>query len=157
MNSEAQMTSLVDLIDRLIEPVEPAPVSMMPQTWAWAVLGLGILAVLAFAVWWVWRRHRTNAYRGAALRELRAAPHDAAAIAAILRRTALAAYPRSQVAGLAGEDWLHFLDQQIAGDGFVAGPGRIVATAPYDETKAEPGLFELAERWIRRHRSEGAT
>lgn len=151
------MESLTGLIGRLVEPPQPPPVAMTPQTAGWAVLAGLLIGALAWAGWRAWRRWRANAYRRAALAELRAAGDDPAAIAAILRRAALAAWPRPQVASLTGADWLHFLDATGGGGSFHDGPGRVLARAPYCAgTPPSPGLAELAALWIRRHRVEAA-
>lgn len=154
MNGEAAPLNLIDLLDRLIEPPEPIPVSMMPQTWGWAALGLILLAACTIVAILLWRRYRANAYRRDALRELEGVRDDPAAIAAILRRTALAAYPRRDVAGLAGDDWLRFLDARVSGNGFFEGPGQLVAVAPYRTIGAEPALYAVVRGWIVRHRPE---
>ncbi|MCB1402572.1 MAG: DUF4381 family protein, partial [Rhodobacteraceae bacterium] len=66
-------TTLIDLLDRLVEPPEPAPMPMTPQTWGWAVLAAALALALAWIAWRAWRRWRANAYRRAALAELAAA------------------------------------------------------------------------------------
>ena len=146
-------TTLIDLLDRLAEPAEPPPVSLVPETIGWlllAVLAAGL--VFWFAVATV-RRRRANAYRREALGLLSAAGDDGAAVAAILRRTALAAYPRERVASLAGAEWLAFLDRTGGeGAGFSSGPRACLAAAPYrDGDAAVPGLGAAAARWVRRH------
>ena len=79
----------------------PPPVSFWPGTPAWFVL-FAVLAVLSlWLAWRAWRRWRANGYRREALRAVRAARRPAE-IAAILKRTALAAWPREAVAGLSG-------------------------------------------------------
>lgn len=148
--------SLIGLIEQLMEPTEPSPISMVPQTWGWVVLALLLLVVLAYGIWrWI-RFRRANAYRRAALHMLADAGDDPDRIASILRRTALAAYPRVAVASLSGSDWLKFLDDQVGGDAFSAGTGRRLATEPYRPTGPDPRLRPLAENWIRKHR-RGAT
>ncbi len=154
MNGEAKPVTLLDLLDRLIEAPDPPPVSMMPQTWGWAVLALILLATCIFVAIHMRRRYRANAYRRYAIKELEATRDDPAAIAAILRRTALAAYPRRDVAGLTGDDWLRFLDARVAGKDFLEGPGRLVAAAPYRATQSEPALSAVAKDWIVRHQRE---
>lgn len=154
MNDEPEPVTLLGLLGRLIEAPEPPPVSMMPQTCGWAVLGLILLAACIFVAIHMWRRYQANAYRRYAIEELDAARDDPAAIAAILRRTALAAYPRRDVAGLAGDDWLRFLDAQVSGKDFLEGPGRLVAAAPYRNTRNEPALYAVVKNWIVRHRPE---
>lgn len=154
--AETPTVDLVTLIDRLAEPPEPAPISMLPQTPGWLVFGGLCLLALAW-LGWRWRAHRrANAYRRAALAELQGAGDDPTAIAEVLRRTALAAWPRERVAGLHGAAWLEFLDRSGAG-GFTDGPGRVIARAPYQgAAEPAPGLNELAARWIRDHRVERA-
>ncbi len=147
------VTSLVDLLDRLILPPEPAPVPMTPETAGWWILG----AVLLVGLGWVLRRGiadwQANAYRRAAVRELDTVGEDPAAIAAIMRRTALAAWPRDEVAGLTGEDWVTFL--RDSGD-FPERMARTLAQAPYTPgIEADEGLSLAAEAWIRHHRREG--
>lgn len=148
--------NLVDLMDRLIEPREPAPVSLMPETAGWAVLGVAMLAALLWGVRRLALRRRANAYRRAALAALDRAGDDPAAIAAILRRTALAAWPRERVAGLAGAEWLRFLDATGGAGAFSEPPGDALARAPYAEHAPVPGLKAVAARWVRRHRPEAA-
>lgn len=155
MNGEddtRDVKNLVDLIDRLAEPGEPAPVSMVPATAGWTVLAVLLALAVLWLLWWGVRRWRANAYRRAALAELAAAGDDPAAITAILRRTALAAWPRTRVASLHGEEWLRFLDATARGGGFVDGPGAVLAEAPYRSTGPAPGLGDLAGSWVRRHR-----
>jgi hypothetical protein len=148
-----QAGNLIDLLDQLVEPPAPPPVAMTPQTAGWAVLAVLLVLFLAWLGWRFWRRWRANAYRRAALAELDAAGDDPAAIAAILRRTALAAWPRERVAGLTGPDWLRFLDATGGGDGFETGAGQALTFATYSVAPGPtPGLAELAGHWIRRHR-----
>ena len=151
-----EIVNLVTLIDRLAEPPEPAPVSMMPQTAGWTVLAVLLVLALAWLVRYAVTRWRANAYRRAALAELEAAGDDPAAIAVILRRTALAAWPRERVASLHGRDWLRFLDVTGGGGGFAEGSGAVLAGAPYraDAAAPAPGLRELAAHWVRCHRVE---
>ncbi|MGI9508438.1 MAG: DUF4381 domain-containing protein [Geminicoccaceae bacterium] len=154
MSEDLTKLNLVELLD-LLEPVpEPQPVSLWPETVGWIWLGIGLIA---FAAWlvrrWVLDR-RANAYRRAALQAIEAAGDNVSTIALILRRTALAAFPRTEVAGLYGDDWLAFLDRTYGGSGFREGPGRAIAKCPYAEAGEEANLAPLAVEWVRRHRRD---
>lgn len=146
--------SLVDLLD-MLEPIqEPPAISMWPQTQGWVFLGL---AVLVLVVWLglKWREHRrANAYRRAALVELARAGDDPIAIAAILRRTAMAGFPRVDVAGLSGETWLAFLDRTYGGAAFMTEIGRQMVAAPYQAAAPTSisGLAAIAQDWVHSHR-----
>ena len=154
MSDEFQGLGLVELIELLEEVPEPPPVAMTPQTPGWIVLGVIVAALLFLALRWAVRRHREEAYRRAALRELDEAGDDPAAISNVLRRTALAAYPREQVAGLAGPDWLAFLDRSYEGAGFADGAGKVFAIVPYKAIASDPAAAKLARSWIKGHRRD---
>ena len=101
--------------------VAPAPVSWLPQTWGWAALAIAF--GLALFVWLIraLRRYRRNAYRREALRLLDVAAEDIRnspiseaclqEVAELLKRTALAAWPREKIASLSGPDFARFLTQ----------------------------------------------
>ncbi len=147
-------TNLVDLLDQLVLPPEPEPVSMIPQTAGWAILALLAVGAGLFALF-LWRGQRQrNAYRAEALAALQTG-QDAASVAAVLRRCALVAYPRDEIAALSGADWLAFLDKTEGGTAFSAGPGQVLATAPYrEEGEADPGLMDAARHWVRAHKGQ---
>ena len=108
-------------------------------------------------LWWVhWQR---QAYRRAGLRELRERAAALVDLAALLKRVALVAYAREQVAALSGNAWLTFLDRTGGTARFTQGPGAVLA-----EVSSRPGLgatldpkqgaalISTAWDWIRRHR-----
>jgi len=130
----------------------PDPVSMAPQTWGWYATFVVALLVLAALSWFAARRRRAGRYRRAALAEL-ATLQDPAQIASLVKRVCLAAFPRTEVAALSGEDWLRFLDATIDGSPFTTGPGRVLAEHYGRETVAVGPLDETVRHWIRRHRA----
>lgn len=150
-----ETVNLVDLIDMLVPPAEPERISLVPQTAGWlAVLAVGVSVALIVIRAWV-RRRRAERYRRDAVDLLAASGNDPVAIAAIVRRTALAAFPRADVASLSGAAWLAFLDRTGGGSDFSKGAGRALAEAPYRRACVAPdALSAVAERWVRTHRRE---
>ncbi len=152
MNEEFQGLNLVELID-LLEPVpEPPPIAMTPQTPGWIVVGMVGALLVFYVVRWARRRWKANAYRRAALSALNAATTPSE-IAEIVRRTAMMAFPREQVAGLTGDKWLAFLDSSYPGSAFATGDGRSIATAPYRSEPSTPQLLSAARDWVRQHKA----
>ncbi|UWQ89637.1 DUF4381 domain-containing protein [Rhodobacteraceae bacterium M382] len=147
--------NLVELLD-MLEPIPvPDPISMWPATQAWTWLGAVVLGMALWGAWRVFQRWQANAYRRAALAELVQVGDDPAAIAAVLRRVALVAFPRKQVAALVGAEWLAFLDQTCDGAGFASATGAALVRAPYTDEQSDPNLKSLARHWIRFHRTGG--
>jgi hypothetical protein len=98
--------SLENLRDIAVPPSVPW---WPPAPGWWGVFAL--LAAVAMLVllraFWKWR---AAAYRRAAIRELRSAT-SVVEIAEILKRTALCAYPREDIAALSGRAWCQWLGQ----------------------------------------------
>jgi hypothetical protein len=156
-------------LENLHEILLPEPASWMPQTIGWyAVFGI----VLLVTGWWVYgrlRRFRTNRYRRLALAELTVIERELqqpekrtkalAEIPVLLKRTALSAYPRTDVADLSGEKWLAFLDKTIGNRKFREGEGRLLPELAYapgaristlpDETIGK--FLQLVHLWIKKH------
>ena len=112
----AAQASIVQLADVAV----PAPVSWMPQTIGWQVLGVLLVIAALVAAWRMVRRYLRNRYRREALAEMRAleqrwegtadgAAKLLAALPPLLKRCALAAWPREEVAGLSGQRWVDFM------------------------------------------------
>ena len=158
MNDEKyQGLNLPQLLDLLHDIVVPEVVSWLPQTRGWWVLIAWVLAVAVLAiVKWV-RYRRRNAYRREALDLIDQIDLDAdgaaAAVAGIVKRTALVVYPRNDVAALYGEDWARFLVQSARNDGHVSKGAGLIADAAYRPGVAAGDVAEPAKRWIRVHRA----
>jgi hypothetical protein len=159
--TEAALRSLHDI-------AIPTPVSWMPQTWGWMVLGLILLAGL-MTVFLLWlRRCRANAYRRKARRildgiEIRIRNPETRQgaireLARLLKRTALAAWPRDQVASLSGAAWVRFLDGHAEGDAGHA-LARLLDDFEYRGGSSVDGLSQkvsddivaAVRRWIEHH------
>lgn len=153
--------SLSQLLDLMHDLVRPEPIAWTPQTIGWVVVGVWLLVVLIIVIWHriqVWRHNR---YRREAITELRAleaqqelAPQAlASAIATLVKRTALAAYEREQVADLYGTEWAEFLRQSSANDRIVDKSAEALSNAAYTRDANGAELVKPARRWIRVHRA----
>lgn len=149
-------------LSNLRDIVLPPPVPYWPPAPGWLILGAALLAcllTLAARLAAAWRR---NAYRRAALRELDAIgsaedPESAQRISTVLKRAALVAFPREEVARLTGEAWRAFLDRTGGTNAFVAGPARRLTEISLGAAAGAdgPAIAAAAKNWISRHRTEG--
>lgn len=152
--------NLPDLMALMHDLVWPEPVAMVPQTHGWWVLMGWSLAVIWMIARRLLLRRRAGRYRRQALAQLKSIaagagddPTSAAAqIAGLLKRTALAVYPREQVASLYGVDWADFLSETCGGDAAVERAAGQFAAAPYRGDVDGRELVGPARRWIKRHR-----
>ncbi|MDW6022885.1 DUF4381 domain-containing protein [Mesorhizobium sp. BAC0120] len=163
---EQTRTALHSLADITLPP----PVPWWPQTWGWAVLALFLLALAALALWRWLHHRRVNRYRREALAELallerqidRPEQRSAAvrALPELLKRVALAAWPRGEVASLTGERWVEFLKDNAGG---APVPAELVTLLKQGEYASGKSLIDVTEHqlvaltqaargWIEGHR-----
>lgn len=119
----------------------PEAISWWPLAPGWWVLIAVALLGLGFLLRQWLRARARGAARRYALQQLNVIADDfdehrnpvsfGASLSELLRRTMLAYAPRANVAGLTGEDWLHWLDRDLAQPVFANGPGRQLLDLPY--------------------------
>jgi hypothetical protein len=158
--NEYEGLDLPQLLDLMHDLVEPAAVLWTPQTVGWLVTALWLVAMVwlvARRVFLSWRRNR---YRRAALAELKSIEKrawqgqtTAEPLAVLLKRTALAAYPRKDVANLYGAEWADFLRTSCRRDRVVEQSADELATAAYRQDVDATTLIRPARRWIEAHRA----
>jgi hypothetical protein len=148
-----------DALSGLADIAVPDPVSWSPQAWGfWVLAGALVVAALVLAVRRA-RRFAANRYRREALRECAALEGrlDAegrratalAELAVLLKRTALSAWPRAEVAPLSGRAWIDFLRRHGARARVDERMARLLDAAEY-----QPGLLasvspQEARAWAR--------
>ena len=142
MNSEPySLSNLRDIV------VPDPPPFWPPAPGVWVVLGI-VTAVVLIVCWRFHAAWKRNAYRRAGLALLGGAT-SAHGFAVILKRVALAVFPREQVASLYGKDWVAFLNMTCSRSDF----SEVRTTDPSAEASQE--LIALAGIWIRHHRVPG--
>ena len=144
-------------LENLRDIVTPAPVSWWPFAAGWWVLVVVACLALAFGSWRIWQRWRKNAYRREALAMLERAA-SVTELASLLKRTALGAYPRCEVASLTGAAWCRFLIQS----GGVPMPQDVSDELTRglfmeEHSDATESVRSYAMTWVRRHRQESAS
>ena len=124
--------------------IPEAPSFWPPAPGVWIASGI-VVVLLIFAGWRFHAARKRNAYRKAGLKFLQSAKtsHD---VAVVVKRVALAVFPRERVASLYGNDWVDFLCESCPGHQFSA------MRSSDASSEASEELVELARLWIRRHR-----
>ncbi len=122
----------------------PDSASFWPLAMGWWVLFFLILLSTSWLIIKVIKRAKQRKYRRiifskfSTLEEkLKTNPSNTniAEVNTLLRQLAITYYPRSEVASLAGGDWLQFLDKSGDTHEFSRGAGRILIEAPYQLDK----------------------
>lgn len=152
--------NLPQLLELMHDLVRPEPVSWMPQTPGWWIALAWSIAVIVILLWHRYRAWRRNRYRREALATLRSIEANsvdekqvAGQIAILLKRTALAAYSREEVAQLYGSEWAQFLCEAASNDPIIGQSAEQLATAAYRADSDGKALIAPARRWIKMHRA----
>ena len=144
----------------------PQAVADWPPALGWWLLAGLVLFGLVWFMRALYRRYQSNAYRRFAQRELTAivAEHattqDArralSALQFLMKRVAMTAFNRAEVAALTGVAWTQFLDATSATSQFSLGPGELLIDGPYEATQDHSSqeltaLFSLCAEWLKNH------
>lgn len=144
----------------------PLAISWWPPAPGWWVLGLLVISGLIMLSCYViryWQRTRAKRQALQLLSQYEAeytlqgdAVKSAGNISSLLRRVALAYYPRQQVAGLQGKEWIDFLNSHARAADFSPLTANLLEL-PYQNANSQPvdlqDLFKLANHWIKQRGS----
>jgi len=138
----------------------PAPIGWWPLAPGWYLLLVIVLLLLGLVFYFLRRAQRHKRAKLQALQLLHRyeqeyqteanSQQSSMKVSELLRRVALAYYPREDVAGLQGDAWLSFLARTSKGIDFKALSAYLLALhyQPAKEVDLEP-LFLNARRWIK--------
>ncbi len=142
----------------------PAAPVLWPPAPGWWIVAAILIALLAWMSVVALRRFRIRRQRQHVLAALASlerelarerTPAALARISVLLRRLALMRFPRQRVAALTGLAWLRFLDETGGNGRFAEGPGRALATGPYQRSLPSDldatGLVALVREWVTRN------
>ena len=139
------MNDTDDLLTQLRD-IQPPGVGIMPAPGWWILVVLGLL--LGAVSFYLYRRYQRKGWQREAFLELEQLRSGLGNVppartlsqtSTLVRRVALAARPRSDVASVHGEAWLNLLDSIVGKPLFKDGFGRLLETGPY---QANPSLGE---------------
>lgn len=141
----------------------PDPVGVWPPAIGWWLLVL-IGIVLFIAALKGWRSYQQKwRYRRSALRQLNTefkqwqqqsnTDTTLYAMLALLKRTAITAYPQAAVGSLSGEQWLLFLDSHTTKPCFTPELQQTISQSLYQpQVEADiPKLYLACQQWIKQH------
>jgi len=147
-------------LQNLNDVVSPAPVPWWPLAPGWYLLAAAVFALTAWLAVRAVRAWLRNRYRREALGQLAElksvqSPSAWREVPALMKRTALACFPREQVAALSGDGWLGFLNATMPRRQLDPDAGMLLRCAAYETRDLESGeisrLFAVADDWIRHH------
>ena len=157
-------------LQNLNDIVLPEAAGWWPLASGWYVL-IGLFIVTT--AWFSYRslqRWKANRYRRAALHDLqllteriqKGANRDASLrqIPVLLKRTALSAYPRYQVAALSGADWHRFLNARVKHPLFTEATFATLDEISYScggldsvDAQSATTLLDASGLWLKQHES----
>lgn len=150
-----------DLLQQLRDIHYPMPISFWPLAVGWYVLIFIFLATLLLGLYYwykTYRKHRVKRLVLQRLQELETQQSEynqaiSDELSMLLKRAALAKYPRHEVAGLYGEEWLGFLDTTAATKDFSQGCGRLLLDTPYQGKQQilPETFFHLIRDWVKKN------
>ncbi|CDT13133.1 Conserved hypothetical protein [Vibrio coralliirubri] len=149
------------------QPLDLSPViapdapTWWPLAWGWWAVIITAIALIAL-VFFILKRRKNNqqakqealSYFSNSQSPVSLSPSKAQDI---VRQAALSYFPREKIAGLSGDDWLTFLDTQLAKPLFVAKQSQWqqalyqdVALMNEEQKKAQQQLVNDCETWLRK-------
>ncbi|MCB5360464.1 DUF4381 domain-containing protein [Vibrio lentus] len=141
--------------------ITPSAPSWWPLAWGWWLIIITAIVLIALVFFIVKHRQKNQQAKNEALACLRNSQSSSAlspsAAQDIVRQAALSYFPREKVAGLSGDDWLAFLDTQLAKPLFAAKQSQW-QQALYQDTalmndeqkNAQQQLVNDCETWLRK-------
>ena len=141
----------------------PEPVSAWPPAPGWWILTVLLISLTAWLSWKLWKKYQQkHLYRisNLSMNQLQEefADHQNSHLlirqySSLLRRIALAQFPRQQVASLTGTSWLEFLDRSASTNLFNAELGQLLINSPYQKPDNNISqldeLTEAIQLWIK--------
>lgn len=139
----------------------PDPVDWWPPAIGWWILAFLVLAAVIGGIYWLWWRHKRLAYKREAIKQMETIrarylntqddQQLLSELSSLLKRTAITRYGRDEIAGMAGETWLSFLDRTGHTSEFSEGSGRMLVNrfSPAPSVDSSE-LIHAVEHWLKK-------
>ncbi len=156
------------LLEKIVENQAPHSISWFPQTVGWQVLITALLLLLANKIYQAYENYQRNAYRRSALAWLVQCQQANdikmyKQLPALLRKTALNAFKRSEISQLNGKYWEQWLDKQCQQTSFVTTCPNALHQLAFMPTRSDAFKAEQYQKlivqvtlWIKHHRRSDA-
>lgn len=151
-------------LDKLHDIIVPEPILLWPATPGWLILLALIISIVIPLLVVARKSYLAARYRREALSELKAirqienSQQQMQQLLALLKRTALSAYPRDQVASLTGLAWWDFLSRQSGLDlssRFLQNEMLTVYNPEFIPSKeSTERVFIMVNNWIKQHKRD---
>jgi Domain of unknown function (DUF4381) len=149
-----------DLLKQLRDIHYPPAIKIWPLAVAWYVVIAFFLCALVAIFYRRFRQYKRDQLKRMVLKQIEELQEKrgmgkniSEELSKLLKRAALARYPRHEVAGLFGEDWLLFLDKTSTTTDFSKGLGRLLLVYPYQKAQQDlpDPLFHLIQNWVKKN------
>ncbi|MFD2167458.1 DUF4381 domain-containing protein [Thalassotalea euphylliae] len=149
------------LLEGFDEISRPADISWWPETLGWQILFFFLLLLILHRVYLLFKHYMDNAYRRWAdeqLKQLNQSTDDIQKLPVLLKKTAIYAYARENVADLTGKQWEAWLDKECASTTFSQAPlSGLLSHLSYSQSPdVSAEQFEQLKQqtsiWIKHHK-----
>ena len=137
-------------LNRLQDIVMPDPAPWWPLAPGWYVVGAIILAAVTYVSVRAVRKYRANAYRRAGLASLESTTTDAE-VSSVMKRVAMVAFGRNEVASLSGVPWCEWLEHHGGPPMGEAQRAALVGGIYGEDRSSGSSLKAYAASWIQSH------
>ncbi len=149
----------------------PEAISIWPPALGWWLVCAALLLTLVLGLYYGLKSYRKQAYRRAALKALVQLEQGTmqpgysllkdrsleSSLVHLLKRTALTAYPRSDIARLIGKEWLCFMDNKAGMNAFNTELGQRLLDSRFAQqpetldAATASWLLQTTKEWIKKH------
>jgi len=168
-SAQPQMSPQSNPLENLRDIHLPDTISAWPPAPGWWILALLLISLLIWLGWKIWNKYQQKQLLRLSLANVIKLESDyqqhqdpqllVRQYSSLLRRVALARFPRQQVASITGSRWLEFLDNSSDTKLFDSEIGRLLLDGPYQKSSDNidniDTLTRAVHQWLKAVDSSG--